>query len=492
MLLKPSIVATVATLLTIGTSLFIAGCSNEMDEIFANETPVVAEPTANQTLHSNYYWYKGKQIPLHVVDDKIFVLYDTANDLSDVPDIRRDQITNPIETRADGSYVTSGIAWGIVAIDPSTRGLGNTWTDHTPLPRKGKLTSKVVETDDGTELAVSQIFYVKLKTQGSISKLNALCRAYNVNNLGQNKAMPLWYMLECTAESYGNALEMANLFYESGYFEAAEADLIDLEEEQTYLSAETNAEASPSNAASYNDTYVSKQWNLNSIHALEAASITKGSSDVIVAIVDQGIELNHADLNVYGKSYNSETGRAGSVVYGNHATAVAGIISGVANNGIGIAGIAPESPVMSISNTLASTADSRQKRANAIIYAIDNGASIINNSWSSSTQSALIDDAITAALTQGRNGKGCIVIFSVGNDNSGTVNYPANSNPDILAVGAMSTTPVRKTPSSPDGETNWGSNYGASLDIMAPGLQIYTTDLSGRNGYSTTDYYARF
>lgn len=145
---------------------------------------------------------------------------------------------------------------------------------------------------------------------------------------------------------------------------------------------------------------------------------------------------------------------------------------------------------MSISNSLAGSPDSRQKRADGFNYAWRNGASVISNSWSSSVQYEILDDAISAALTNGRNGLGCVVAFASGNDNS-SVNYPANSNPDILVVGAMSPCGQRKNPNSCDGE-GWGSNYGSTLDVVAPGVLIPTTDITGSAGYTTGDYVSNF
>ena len=97
-------------------------------------------------------------------------------------------------------------------------------------------------------------------------------------------------------------------------------------------------------------------------------------------------------------------------------------------------------------------------------------------------QFQIIDDAIDNALTQGRNGLGTVVVFAAGNDNGG-VSYPANSNSEIITVGALSPCGERKSPNSCDGETTWGSNFGAELDIMAPGVLIPTTDRQGNNGY---------
>lgn len=89
----------------------------------------------------------------------------------------------------------------------------------------------------------------------------------------------------------------------------------------------------------------------------------------------------------------------------------------------------------------------------------------------------MLDDAISEALTKGRNGLGCVITFATGNDNS-SVGYPANSNPKILAVGAISPCGERKSPSSCDGE-GWGSNYGDEIDVVAPGVKIPTTSNTG-------------
>ncbi|TPE17930.1 S8 family serine peptidase [Tannerella forsythia] len=184
-----------------------------------------------------------------------------------------------------------------------------------------------------------------------------------------------------------------------------------------------------------------------------------------VAVVDQGIELNHPDLvaNIHPLNFDTETGSSPSIVRGNHGVACAGIIGASGNNAIGIRGVAPNARLMSISNSLEAAPMSRIKRGEGINWAVQNGADIISNSWGSSVQYQIIDDAITNALVNGRNGRGCIVLFASGNDNR-AVNYPANSNPNILIVGAISPCGQRKSPTSCDGE-GWGSNYGSQLDV---------------------------
>ena len=94
----------------------------------------------------------------------------------------------------------------------------------------------------------------------------------------------------------------------------------------------------------------------------------------------------------------------------------------------------------------------------------------------------LLEDAIQSAMTNGRNGLGCVVTFSAGNYDSNTVGYPARSLPDIIVVGALSLSGKRKSSTTIDNEGWWGSDYGTQLDIMAPGVLIYTTDRTGSVG----------
>jgi subtilisin family serine protease len=193
--------------------------------------------------------------------------------------------------------------------------------------------------------------------------------------------------------------------------------------------------------------------------------------------------MNHPDLvnNVYGTGYDTKTSSSPSVVRGEHGTACAGII-GAQQNSIGISGIVPSSKLMSISIELLFS-DTPQQLANGFNWAWQNGADVISNSWGGYTPSDIIEDAITAALTQGRDGKGMVVVFAAGNENNTNIRYPGNSNSQILVVGAISPCGERKSNTSCDGEA-WGSCYGAALDVVAPGVLIPTTDIQGNAGYN--------
>ena len=118
--------------------------------------------------------------------------------------------------------------------------------------------------------------------------------------------------------------------------------------------------------------------------------------------------------------------------------------------------------------------------ADGINWATAQGADVLSNSWYLGSPSTAITDAIANAKTNGRGGKGAVVVFAAGDDN-GAVASPAVLD-TVLAVGALSPCDERKAPTSCDGEFWWGSNYGSELDLSAPGVNMYTTDLQGAAG----------
>jgi len=328
-------------------------------------------------------------------------------------------------------------------------------------------------TNNGIRIGVSHLFYVKLKTEGDIANLQNLANETDVEILRQDRFMPIWYTLACTKHSKGNAVEMANFFFESGHFAAAEPNFID----NLFTT-------------SVDDEHFDDQWGLDNtgqyggtsgidINISEAWDITYGDNNITIAVVDEGIESNHPDLtSLSAYSYDTQNESSPSTIRGEHGMSVSGIISADANNSDGVAGIASGCLLMTISdNFIGLTLDDQQEIAAGIEYAVDNGADVINCSWGFGVSSTYIDDALDDALDYGRGGLGCVVVFATGNFET-DVAYPANYDPDIIAVGAMNQIGKRKsTSSSWDTETGWGSNYGPEVDLGAPGVLIPTLDL---------------
>lgn len=446
------------------------------------------------SLHAqnDYYWYKGNKVPLEKNSKKKFILFEDVRDSTELKKVLDNSNIKILK------YGKSDLANNLVPYNQKEIKIKN-WATVSGISGFDKnfnglaqiiYESSFYTTKEGAEAGLSHLFYVKIKNKEDLSILEKFAIENKVEIVGQNKFMPLWFTLACSNKSAGDALEMANLFYETQLFAASEPDLI--------------MDIFP---ACVNDTYFSSQWGLNNtgqngwtsgidINFCQARQITSGDDDIVIAVVDQGFDRNHPDLaNVSSVSYDTESGTSPSVVYGNHATPIAGIIGATSNNNKGVSGIAPDCRIMSVSinpNSL----NGVQCLADGINFAWQNGASVISNSWGISSQFAIIDNAIEDALEKGRGGFGSVVVFAAGNENS-SVNYPSNSNDDIIAVGAMSPCGERKSPTSCDGQTSWGSCYGNELDIMAPGVFIPSTDLQGTNGYNTSegtagDYFLNF
>lgn len=443
-------------------------------------------------LDNQFYYYRDKKVNLQIDSSRIYVISEGRSFLNNTKGVIK---TKNLSVQRQGQIYTrqnvkplNGVTKiyqnkeiDISEIDFSKKIKQADYSDIIQNLSKEDSVIKVgfTYTISNKKFGISNNFYVKLYKEDDMNNLINLANKYSIQILGINEFMPLWVTLSCSRETSFDALEAANLFYETGLFESAEPEFL---YQDLLLS---------------NDTYFSSQWNLNNtgqyggtsgmdVNAVKAWTISTGTN-VKVAVFDQGFEMNHPDLlnNVYGTGYDAYSNTTPSIIWGDHATACAGIIGAQQNNGIGITGIAPNSKLMSISIDL-SFADTPQQLSNGFNWALNNGADIISNSWGGYVQSSILDDAINSFLIQGRNGKGGIVVFAAGNENNTAIRYPGNSNPDILVVGAISPCGQRKSPTSCDGE-DWGSCYGPQLDVVAPGVLISTTDRQGANGYNPNE-----
>lgn len=262
----------------------------------------------------------------------------------------------------------------------------------------------------------------------------------------------------------------------------------------------------------FNDPDYSRQWGYyNSskpgydINVVPVwGGYTTGSPNVVVAVIDEGVDVSHPDLaaNCYSKHYNSFSG-SGTVVAGEHGTHVAGTIAAVNNNGVGVSGVAGGDAakgvrgvsIMSCEILRATrTGTSNGNTPNAIKWAADNGAVICQNSWGysydydgdgkynsaelnaalkgtiMSSDKAAIDYFIKYAGCDNYGNqladspmKGGLVVFAAGNENIQN-GVPANYEP-IVAVAAIDA----------NGSKASYSNYGSFVDIAAPGSSVYST-----------------
>ncbi|MEM6321034.1 MAG: S8 family serine peptidase, partial [Bacteroidota bacterium] len=185
-----------------------------------------------------------------------------------------------------------------------------------------------------------------------------------------------------------------------------------------------------------------------------------GSNDIVIAVIDNGFDLLHPDLNqkVY-KPYDLWN-QSSQIIQGDprftHGTPCASVALAAAN-GQGIVGAAPNAKFMPISGTsfsIRATEEMFQKTA-------ENGADIISCSWGTTDPNfapgPLKEAAIAKAAREGRGGKGCIILYAAGNDDLDYLSYYA-THPDVIAVGAST---------SQDEHASY-SNRGRELDVVAP------------------------
>jgi predicted outer membrane repeat protein len=257
-----------------------------------------------------------------------------------------------------------------------------------------------------------------------------------------------------------------------------------------------------------NDEYFPNQWDLHNtgqtngtpnsdINAPEAWEITTGDPNIIIAVLDSGVDANHPDLiNNLVPGYDFVDDDAGpdpclSNPEDGHGTNCAGLIAAQGNNGIGVTGVTWDCKIMPI-RILGGIDifDTDADIATAFRWAANNGADILSNSWGGFfpgmlTHSAIID--VTKQGGIGRDGKGCVVLCSSGNwEGGGPVVFPASYS-EVIAVGAV----------DHDNEVWDYSAFGPELDLVAPSGGIgradyffrgkafqWTTDIMGIYGYS--------
>ncbi|ADL53774.1 S8 family peptidase [Clostridium cellulovorans] len=201
-----------------------------------------------------------------------------------------------------------------------------------------------------------------------------------------------------------------------------------------------------------------KQWYMDSLGIPGVWTQSTGAG-VKVAVLDTGIDTTHEDLQgkvIGGKDFTN----SGSYMDDEgHGTAMAGIIAADRANGIGVSGIAYDAKILSVKVLDSRGEGDTLTTSEGIKWAADNGAKILNLSLGGDSSDPILEDAVNYAVS-----KGCVIIAASGNDGVFGVGYPAAYN-NVIAVGAT------------DEANQWSnfSNYGDELDVVAPGVNIYTT-----------------
>ena len=382
-----------------------------------------------------YYYYKGERIDLDVSDSVVAYTYPIQSNDS----IRPNLITKQMIHKDDAQTIT-----------------------------KRQVLSKeyIVESH-----RMSNHFYVKLRSTTDHEALRQLAEETHVVLVGEVPYMNKWYDLMVANSLYDNSLDLSNYFYETGLFEDIDPGFV--------------FAFRPSCVTDH--SYL-VQWALPMLNACQAWGITTGSSSITLAIVDMGV-IAHTEFSPpIVDSYDCYTGDSpaqelykgrdtidGVPVDVYHGMNVAGVIF-ANHNYADIAGIAPNLSLINVSHPLNEDIDDNigSNLASGISRAFHHGADIINCSWGdqggtvTKIRCRILEAAIDSALTYGRNGKGCVVVFASGNKalESDYIDYPGRIFPDALVVGAVDEDTARAGYSA----------KGPELDVVAPGDHIYTTN----------------
>ncbi len=212
------------------------------------------------------------------------------------------------------------------------------------------------------------------------------------------------------------------------------------------------------------DPLYGQQWFLPHVGAEDAWSLELGSRDLIVAVVDTGVDASHPDLAgrvLEGYDFvNKDTTTADDHGHGTH---VAGIIAASGEDGTGVAGMAWRIRILPVKVLDAQGSGYYSDIIAGIRYAADQGAAVINLSLSGGASSAILQEAVDYARS-----RGSLLVAAAGNDALDSLGYPAACR-GVTSVGAVDENDVSAT----------FSNRGEGLDLVAPGLDIYS-DYKGK------------
>jgi subtilisin family serine protease len=208
-----------------------------------------------------------------------------------------------------------------------------------------------------------------------------------------------------------------------------------------------------------------QRWELLKIEAPTAWLTIQGAKNIVVAILDTGIDDSHSDLTgtvIDRINFSNDSTKENINAHG---TQIAGIIAGLAND-YGVTGIAYNCSLLDVKVANNNGSTDAQKVAQGIIWAADKGANVISISIVFNKEYALLEYAVDYAWN-----KGCVIIAAAGNSSSTNPSYPAAYD-HVIGVAASN---------SDDLLAKW-ANHGNWVKVAAPGVDIYST-VPG-NGYA--------
>lgn len=445
---------------------------------------------ANQSEEYEYYYVGDKKVKLNKLPDSFALRYKSdvpahaiEKKLLDMPDLadaeeRKDIPANNLV------IVTLPQPKHLVDVKESIQNLEDDDRVELVLP-------VYKEPQSGLRMVVTDEITVRFKSGVSDDAIDRLNKETGVEILEKDRFAPNQYILK--VKDPKETFAIARKYHESDLTEFAEPNFLsEIEKtsvpyfEQWYLHNTGQNHGVPG----------------EDIKAKEAWGLTKGSPDITVAIIDDGVDINHPDLkpNIWTNPDSSQPDIHGwdffdgnsdpnpkkftppyYVTRGNdnHGTPCAGLVAATGNGALGVIGVAPNCKILPVKIFMGDNLVQNNRLADTIRYA-GQRADILSNSWNC-PESNDVTYAIRDVIQTGRGGKGCPVFVAAGNGSKNQIGFPSNV-PEAIAVGA----------STNRGEIAAYSNCGEGLAFVAPSSggtkRVYTTDVSipGR-GYNVGD-----
>ncbi len=421
-----------------------------------------------------YYWSNGKKVKL-VEDKSSMVIYEKENQRLTLNLSVKAKEIRDFSDKILGNYK-------IVKLSDRSTMSSNTIDESSIKSKKYGLID-----EKGDSVYLSHIILLKLKPSYEYNDLKSILARYNAHYISTD-----YEVIKIYLKNIDNVLNAANEIYESEKVEWCHPDFL--------ISIKRNFDPRDKQYYIHNKYHYCGAFG-NDINIVKAWGISQGCSNIIVAVIDDGVEDHPALRDGSGNSRvlpgftpsgTTVNGRPG--VGDAHGQCCAGIIA--ASHSTEIRGVAPNVMILPVKVRFGYGIPSSEY-ADAINWAWDNGhADVLSNSWGPGDYD-VVRTAINNAQTSGRDGLGAIVAFSSGNDGANEVNAAAKV---AIAVGAIdkNDTPAKGLNGNKDTRyTNIGIDqdlvaYGGSIDKNDGDTDIRTIDREGGNGYESGDYNDHF
>ncbi|CAN5550881.1 hypothetical protein BH10BAC5_BH10BAC5_09420 [soil metagenome] len=454
----------------------------------------------------DHYYYFGQKITLNQRDDRVILvtnelgqdkaaLENQLRTVIDAGDVLKNSYNNTYEVIFKEGFTSSKVQDYI-----------NRFSSKQNLI---KFSSPAYFNDNRKIIIIcADEFMLKLKRESDRSKLDLLNMQYGVQ-IVESYPGSRQFNLKTYNNNSRTSLDLSEIYFQSGLFEYAEPNfiypdlcLLNSDPNDTQYGVQwalkntgqlitANASSNGIDATTYNglsgsDMEVNSAWD-----------VTTGNSAIEIGVFDTGIDSTHPDLRTnLLVGYNAST-NVNSVATdpNSHGTCTGGLIGAIGNNSLGIAGIAYGCKIRSYQIFSSGGSALNNYIVAAFNKAKNYGAAVLSNSWGGGSPSSAVTNSIDSCFTYGNSGKGCVILFSSGNEGRNPPSYPSYLR-NVICVGASTAYDQKKAPGTGN-QFWWGGNYGGTsqsdgsssyygdIELVAPTICV-STDRQGSAGYNTS------